>query len=93
MLLLNGHESWKGWEWINKCVENKIEGFQHPANTSNFLQVWDNRISKRFKKNVRMLRDIRMICFGMRIKVMLGIAGYMGLNAEVFHESFSAVKM
>ena len=38
-LVLDGHSSRKGWDWLETCVSHNIEVVQSPANTSHFLSL------------------------------------------------------
>lgn len=98
LLLLDGHASRGGAEWLERGVEKKIEIVQAPANTSHFIQPCDDRINKTFKRTVRKTRDALckttwVECADMRIKMMLGVAGYRSLTPEVVRKSFKATKM
>lgn len=54
---IDGHSSRKGVDWIEKCMQNKIEVAQTPANTSHFLQPCDQSVNKNYKVNIRKVRD------------------------------------
>lgn len=58
LLLLDGHKSRKGIDWIESAMERKIIVAQSPANTSHYLQAADQDINKVLQKCGRRAKDI-----------------------------------
>lgn len=98
LLLLDGHSSRKGAEWILYCHKYNIIVIQLPANTSHFLQPCDATINKKFKERTRQVRDV-LIKTGMysnaniAFKLKLGVAGFQVLTADVVQQSFISTGM
>lgn len=98
LLLLDGHGSRKGVDWLEKARDCDIEIVQLPANTSHFLQPCDNAINKAFKVGMRSTRDRiaakSFVDFGdMRLKLMLGIGGFRSITRDVVQRAFARTGM
>ena len=52
LLVLDGHSSRKGVEWIEVARNRNCEVVQSPANMSHVLQPCDQHVNKRFAKSV-----------------------------------------
>lgn len=50
LLLLDGHKSRCGLDWIEEAQKHNIEVVQTPANTSHYLQAGDRDVNPRLKK-------------------------------------------
>ena len=87
-LTLDGHSSRNGHEWLELCDVFHISAVQLPANTTHFLQPNDDSINLEFKQGLRTTRDSMLtralVDFSdMRLKLMLGIAGYRSVTPDV----------
>lgn len=93
LLLLDGHKSRNGFNWLESARDAHIEVVQSPANTTHKLQACDDTINKAFKRAVRETRDEiaakSLVNFGdMQLKLILGVAGFRALNRTVVSEAF-----
>lgn len=93
LLLLDGHKSRYGWEWLDRAVKNNIEIAQSPANTTHFLQACDSTINKKFQQSVRRVRDViasnMLVDFGkMQLKLIMAIGGMRSLQPDVVRMAF-----
>ena len=93
VLLLDGHGSRKGVEWLDVSLENDISVVQSPANTSHFLQPCEQDINKMFQRAVRSTKDflvgietLNVAVMGLQLK--LGIAGYKAVTDDVVKASW-----
>lgn len=57
LLLLDGHSSRNGADWLVTALSNKCQVAQSPANTSHELQPCDRDVNKKFKSTSRKVRD------------------------------------
>ena len=93
LLLLDGHPSPNGFQWLERAVETNIVVVQAPANTSSFLQPCDNLIKKTFKSSIRSTIDSLDGCnlynmSDLAMKLKLATVGYNALTAEVVKKAF-----
>lgn len=81
VLLLDGHSSRKGFNWLEVCGKIKCEVVQSPANTSHFLQPSHQFINKCFQETFRVMRDkssAKVITNfkSFQMKLMLPVTGF-----------------
>lgn len=57
VLLMDSHSSRCGLAWLEKCEEYKIYPVRLPANTTSFFQPCHQHINKKFKTEIRRIRD------------------------------------
>ena len=93
LLLLDGHKSRRGTEWLEVASQNNIEVVQMPANTSHFLQPCDQFVNKSFKSQVRKSRDyLTNLCAinagDIQMKLILGIDGHHSISENDIRRSF-----
>lgn len=93
VLLLDGHSSRKGIDWLDLCEENGCEVVQSPANTSHFLQPCDRLVNKKFQHTVRETRD--SLCLAaitdtksMRFKFLCGVRGFEAISLADIRKSW-----
>ena len=93
VLLLDGHGSRRGVEWLNICQDKKCEVVQSPENTSHFLQPCDQFIKKVFQETIRSTRD--SFCAeaitdtkAVGIRSMCGINGYQNITTQHVRDSW-----
>jgi len=93
LLLLYGHKSRRGMEWIHLALQNNIEVIQSPANTSHYLQSNDqdvNLIMNRMGKNLRdvLVRESDISPTNINFKLVKGTYGYSGITEQVVKTSW-----
>jgi len=93
LLLLDGHKSRKGIEWINLALQHNIEIVQSPANTSHYLQSNDqevNLIMNRVGKNVRdvLVKESDISPTNINFKLVKGTHGYNAITEAVVKSSW-----
>ena len=89
VLVLDGHISRKGVDWLELAQEMNFVVVQSPANTSHFLQPCDQQVNKTFQTTVRSVRDA--LCAAsknavgvrnIKIKLMLAVIACEAIIAE-----------
>ena len=93
IMFLDGQESRKGIDWIEKARTNNIEVVVLPANTAHFSQPCDNQTNKSFKKAVRDTRDELLSLASTDVhaigfKPKLAVAKHPAVTASNVRESF-----
>lgn len=98
VLVLDGHGSRKGVEWLCLCQERNCEVVQSPANTSHFLQPCDQFINKVFQETIRTTRDdlckeavtdIKAVGF----RLMCAINGFQHITVKHVQESWKVTEL
>jgi len=93
LLLLDGHKSRRGIEWIQLALQNNIEIVQSPANTSHYLQSNDqdvNLIMNRVGKTVRdiLVQESDISPTNINFKLVKGTHGYNAITEDVVKASW-----
>ena len=96
LLVLYGHASRNGQEWLEMCNLYKISVVQLNGNATHFLHPNDDVVNKFFKRGVRTVNDgileRSFVDFGdMHLKMILAIAGYRAFTNDVVRSSFKNV--
>ena len=96
LLILDGHASRTGHDWLEICELYNISVVQLPANTTHFLQPNDDEVNKAFKRGVRTVRDSilhrALVDFGdMHLKLIMAVAGYRAITEDIIRTSFKNV--
>jgi len=92
VLILDGHKSRRGIEWIKNGIERNICIVQGPANTTHYLQPADQYINKVLKKFARAFHDAlyayihNSTC--VQFKIMKCIYGYSKIVDEIVQKSW-----
>lgn len=79
VLCLNSHSSRQGKDWSEFCIDYKREVMQSPANTSDFLQPFDNEVTKK-QYRFRTIRDEICLHNGREIRTSQDYDGRQGLG-------------
>jgi len=93
LLLLDGHKSRKGFEWIRIAKKNNVEVVQSPANTSHYLQSNDQKVNLIFNKAGKSLRDklvkeTDLSPANINFKLIKGVHGHNAIYEKVVKESW-----
>lgn len=93
LLLVDGHSSRNGLEWLDACERMNIIVVRLPANTTHILQPCDRYVNRRFQQTVRKTRDdLLSMCHlswaNTAYKIKLAVAGYESITAEDARKSF-----
>ena len=92
-LLIDGHSSRVGLEWLQYGKKRGCEIVQSPSNTSHFLQACDARVNKQFKRYIREMRDefsrhVSIDLGSIQVRLMLGIAAMAQLSQDCIQKSW-----
>ena len=93
VLLLDGHSSRKGTDWVQYGEGHNIVLVLLPAITKHFLQPCDNSINKTFQRTVRATRDalLKMAqtnVHAVSFKLKLAVAAHAAISEDVVRNAF-----
>lgn len=93
LLVLDGHGSRNGIDWLDFATDKGWEVVKSPANTSHFLQACDDRVNLRVQDGVKALRDSLLECIHMTtksipFKLMAAVAGHSSVSSIDIHDSW-----
>ena len=93
MLLVDGHGSWDGLEWINACEKMNIIVMRLPADTTHILQPCDQIVNRSFQRTVREILDhllsmSHLTWANTAYKIKLAVPGYQSISPEDARASF-----
>ena len=92
VLLVDGHSSRDGVEWITACEKMKNILVRLPANTTHILQPCGQFVNRSFQRIVRETRDhllsMSHLWVNTAYKIKLAVAGYQSISPENARASF-----
>lgn len=95
LLLLDGHKSRQGLEWIEAAVDEAIVVAQSPANTSHYLQAADQDINKIIQQSGRRAKEIlssmTISSENVQFKIIRCMIGYESVSENSVRQSWSKV--
>lgn len=94
LLLIDGHKSRKGIEWIQEAMRNSIELVQSPANTSHYLQSNDQKVNLCMNRAGKLVRDVLvkesdMPATNINFKLIKGVHSHAAINADIVRSSWT----
>ena len=94
VLLVDGHSSRDGLEWISACERMKIIVVRLPANTAHILQPCDQFVNRSLQRKVRETRDhvlsmSHLSWENTAYKINLAVAGHQAISPEDARSSFT----
>lgn len=95
-IILDGHASRSGREWLEAFDNFNISSVQLPANTTHILQLNDDAVTKCFKEGIGAVCDTilkrALVEFGdVLLKMILAVAGYRSVTDEKVRTAFRNV--